>query len=211
MMENDLYYKITLINNVNNYKFQYYIKLNSCIAILKIIERNYNKKICNCRLINYINKIFQNNYNLNDTNSIKVMYDKKILYETNKINKINKQKEFMNNIIIKITEKYKCINKLKRRKIKKIKNNIGKIKKTNKNKYIDRVNEFYTDDITNCYNKYKRRIKQLKRNMLSGNFTTFINNNIKENNNDLNDILEINILEDKIIEIKNSDLNVSRI
>ena len=45
-MENDLYYKITLINNVNIHKFQYCINLNSCITILKIIERNYNKKIC---------------------------------------------------------------------------------------------------------------------------------------------------------------------
>ena len=210
-MEIDLYYKITLINNVNNHKFQYCINLNSCIAILKIIERNYNKKICNCRLINYINKIFQNNYDLNNTNSIKIIYDKKILYETNKINKSNKQKEFMNNIIIKITEKYKFINKIKRRKIKKIKNNIGKIKKTNKNKNTYKLNEFYMDDITNCYNRYKRRIKQLKRNMLSGNFTTVINNNIKENNNDLDEILEINILEDKIIENKNSDINASYI
>ena len=210
-MEIDLYYKITLINNVNNHKFQYCINLNSCIAILKIIERNYNKKICNCRLINYINKIFQNNYDLNNTNSIKIIYDKKILYETNKINRINKQNEFMNNIIIKIMEKYKSINKSKRRKIKKTKNNIRKIKKINKNKYIDKFNVVYIDDITNCYNRYKRRIKQLKRNMLSGNFTTFINNNIKENNDDLDDILEINILEDKIIENKSSNLNVSRI
>ena len=67
------------------------------------------------------------------------------------------------------------------------------------------------DDITNCYNRYKRRIKQLKRNMSSGNFTTVINNNIKENNNDLDEILEINILEDKIIENKNSDINASYI
>ena len=88
-MENDLYYKITLINNVNIHKFQYCINLNSCITILKIIERNYNKKICNCRLINCINKIFQNNYNLYDTNSIKVIYDKKIKYKF--INKIKKK------------------------------------------------------------------------------------------------------------------------
>ena len=47
--------------------------------------------------------------------------------------------------------------------------------------------------------------------MLSGNFTTVINNNIKENNNDLDEILEINILEDKIIENKNSDSNASYI
>ena len=66
----------------------------------------------------------------------------------------------MNNIIIKITEKYKFINKIKRRKIKKIKINIGNIKKTNKNKYAYKLNEFYIDDITNCYNRYKRRIKQ---------------------------------------------------
>lgn len=202
-MKYGLYYKISLINKINNYKFQYYINLNSCIAILKIIERNYNKKICNNKIITYINRIFQNNYKLNNTNSIKIIYDNKILYKINGINKTNKQKEFMNNIIVKITEKYKFIDKTKR-KIKNINHKIGKIKKINKNRYTNNLNEYYTNSITKCYNIYKRRIKQLKRSMLNGNYTTFINNsNIKENYNDLNDILEINILEDMIIETKN--------
>ena len=40
--------------------------------------------------------------------------------------------------------------------------------------------------------------------MLNGNCTTFItNNNIKENYNDLNGILEVNILQDNILENKN--------
>ena len=126
-----------------------------------------------------------------------------MLYKINNINKINKQKEFMNNIIIKITEKYKSINKIKR-KIKNINYKIGKIKEINKNKYMNNLNKDYTNSITTCYNIYKKKIKQLKRNMLNGNCTTFINNNnINENYSDLNDILEINILEDKIPENKN--------
>ena len=66
-MKYDLYYKIQSINIVNNYKFQYYINLNSCLAILKIIGRNYNKKIRNNKILTYINKTFQNNYKLNYT------------------------------------------------------------------------------------------------------------------------------------------------
>ena len=42
-MKYDLYYKIRLINEVNNHKFQYYTNLNSCITILKIIQILYKK------------------------------------------------------------------------------------------------------------------------------------------------------------------------
>lgn len=198
-MDRELYYRLTLSNNINDNIIQYNRNISNCITLLKIIERYDGMKSCNSRILKYINKIFQNQYKIKDTNSIRINYNNKEIYSNilhqNSINNIynNIKIDIFEEVSLKYNKNNKIQNKIKTNKKENNRtNNINYIKdKKIKGKYNN------TRDFSN-FNNFINNIYSIRNKLIKKNTKSFINNKefyeMDNNSDSINDIIEVNIL-----------------
>jgi len=204
-MENNIYYTMNLYNYIQDKVIHYNRKIVNCIALIKLIEENYEKISCKYKILKYINRLFQNNYKLKDTNSIKIDYEGKELYYYYRNE--GKNDIFINNIKLDIKECFKNVNKSNNGK-KDIKD--WKIKNSNKNRRIKKKN-FIKSDINKDFTKYIERIDTIKRNLYKGyndknSYYCFIDNRAKNKEEIISDLdFEIDINMDGNLNKPNAD------
>ena len=210
-MKNEIYYKISLVNDINNNKVYYTRNTFNCLAFLNIIENNLGKKECKMKILNYINDLFQNNYKIDNTKTIRIKFGSKELfgYKNDSIDDYN-----TNNIEISLKELRCKVNKKKIRKIKE--NKIRRIKKENiiiknKNRNIKKYkNKKMKNIVSKDRNEYKNNrdnkvlgnltnnISNLRRTLMENNVISFINNEVIKDNlinlDSSSKLFEINIL-----------------
>ena len=211
-MKNEIYYKISLVNDINNNKIYFSRNVLNCLAFLNIIEKNLGKKECELKILNSINDLFQNNYKIDNTKTIRVKFDSKELfaYKNEFIDNYN-----TNNIEISLKEirnklNKKEIRKIKENKIRKIKNNNIIIKNKNRNiknfknkeiKKIDSKNKNEYKDYNDNNNRVRNstnNILNLRKTLMENNVISFINNEVMKDNlinlDSSSKLFEINIL-----------------